>query len=85
MDRIEHIDEKKIDIQQLDDIKDQTPEDLAHDDCGQTPTGYEHLSEWETLKVFKRTALVCFALAFTACADGYEASNILPGIDRLPA
>lgn len=39
---------------------------------GQTTTGYESMTVWETIKTFKMSCLVCFAAAFSAATDGYQ-------------
>jgi hypothetical protein len=39
---------------------------------GQAATGYETLTPWETIKMFKRSTAVCFAAAFSAATDGYQ-------------
>jgi hypothetical protein len=39
---------------------------------GQTTTGYENLTLWQTVKTFKVASLVCFAAAFSAATDGYQ-------------
>ncbi|KAG7527584.1 hypothetical protein FFLO_06790 [Filobasidium floriforme] len=46
---------------------------------GQELTGYEDLTLFQTLMKFKKTSLICFAVTFSACAEGYEigmANNI---------
>ncbi|KAH8882381.1 general substrate transporter [Thozetella sp. PMI_491] len=39
---------------------------------GQTTTGYENLTLWQTVKMFKVASLICFAAAFSAATDGYQ-------------
>jgi hypothetical protein len=39
---------------------------------GQTTTGYETLSLWQTVMTFKVSTAVCFAAAFSAATDGYQ-------------
>jgi hypothetical protein len=39
---------------------------------GQAATGYEELTPWETIKLFKKSTAVCFAAAFSAATDGYQ-------------
>jgi hypothetical protein len=39
---------------------------------GQELTGYEDLTLFQTLMKFKKTSLICFAVTFSACAEGYE-------------
>ncbi|KAH8879716.1 putative transporter [Thozetella sp. PMI_491] len=39
---------------------------------GQTTTGYESLTVWETIRAFKIATLICFAAAFSAATDGYQ-------------
>lgn len=39
---------------------------------GQAATGYEKLTPWETVKMFKISTAVCFAAAFSAATDGYQ-------------
>ncbi|KAL2825990.1 hypothetical protein BDW59DRAFT_179737 [Aspergillus cavernicola] len=39
---------------------------------GQLATGYEHLSDLETIKTFELCTFVCFAIAFSAATDGYQ-------------
>ena len=39
---------------------------------GQTVTGYETLSLWETVMTFKVATAFCFAAAFSAATDGYQ-------------
>lgn len=46
--------------------------DVGGDMRGQELTGYEDLTLFQTLKTFKKTSLLCFAVTFTACAEGYE-------------
>ncbi|RSL97228.1 hypothetical protein CDV31_013136 [Fusarium ambrosium] len=43
---------------------------------GQTTTGYESMTVWETIKAFKICCLVCFAAAFSAATDGYQIALI---------
>lgn len=62
----------------------------AHDNAsiGQTPgsaqpfdasfkSKWEELDRVRTLKVFWKMTLVCFAVAFSAAADGYQVSQIV--------
>jgi hypothetical protein len=42
---------------------------------GQELTGYEDLTLFQTLKTFKKTSLLCLAVTFTACAEGYEVNH----------
>ncbi|WYZ43705.1 hypothetical protein EsH8_VII_000141 [Colletotrichum jinshuiense] len=39
---------------------------------GQTISGYETLSIWETVKLFKVATASCFVAAFSAATDGYQ-------------
>lgn len=39
---------------------------------GQGLTGYEELTWWEAVKLFKMNALICFAVTFSAATDGYQ-------------
>lgn len=39
---------------------------------GQLSSGYESLSLWQTVKVFKVASAYCFAAAFSAATDGYQ-------------
>lgn len=40
--------------------------------AGQLSSGYESLSLWQTVKVFKVATAYCFAAAFSAATDGYQ-------------
>ena len=46
--------------------------DADQDMHGQELTGFEGLTLFQTLKMFKKTSLLCLAVTFTACAEGYE-------------
>ena len=46
--------------------------DADQDMHGQELTGFEDLTLFQTLKMFKKTSLLCLAVTFTACAEGYE-------------
>ena len=35
-------------------------------------SGYESLTWWETVKMFKMTVLICFLVTFSAATDGYQ-------------
>ena len=39
---------------------------------GQATTGYETLTAWQALKLFKLSSAVCFAAAFSAATDGCQ-------------
>ncbi|KAJ4231878.1 hypothetical protein NW757_013847 [Fusarium falciforme] len=39
---------------------------------GQGVSGFETLTWWETVKAFKVTAAICFAVTFSAATDGYQ-------------
>ncbi|EEU37614.1 uncharacterized protein NECHADRAFT_53594 [Fusarium vanettenii 77-13-4] len=39
---------------------------------GQVTSGYETLTNWQTVKKFKLVSLVCFLAAFSAATDGYQ-------------
>ncbi|KAH8894278.1 general substrate transporter [Thozetella sp. PMI_491] len=39
---------------------------------GQGISGFESLTWWETVKAFKVTAAICFAVTFSAATDGYQ-------------
>ncbi|KAH8896835.1 general substrate transporter [Thozetella sp. PMI_491] len=39
---------------------------------GQSSTGYEELTLWETVKTFKIVSAMCFAAAFSAGTEGYQ-------------
>ncbi|XPS69547.1 hypothetical protein M3J09_001815 [Ascochyta lentis] len=39
---------------------------------GQATSGYEALTPWQTVKMFGRATLACFAAAFSAATDGYQ-------------
>ncbi|KAH7030575.1 putative transporter [Microdochium trichocladiopsis] len=39
---------------------------------GQSATGYEHLTPWQTASMFRYATLVCFLAAFSAAADCYQ-------------
>lgn len=39
---------------------------------GQATSGYEHLTPWETVKMFPKATAACFACAFAAATDGYQ-------------
>lgn len=39
---------------------------------GQGLAGYEDLTILQTLKVFRRNAIVCMAMALSAATDGYQ-------------
>lgn len=41
-------------------------------EAGQLSSGYESLSLWQTVKVFKVASAYCFAAAFSAATDGYQ-------------
>jgi hypothetical protein len=41
-------------------------------EAGQLSSGYESLSLWQTVKVFKVSTAYCFAAAFSAATDGYQ-------------
>ncbi|KAM0260004.1 hypothetical protein ACHAPA_010450 [Fusarium lateritium] len=41
-------------------------------EAGQLSSGYESLSLWQTVKVFKVATAYCFAAAFSAATDGYQ-------------
>ncbi|KAL4874579.1 general substrate transporter [Aspergillus karnatakaensis] len=43
---------------------------------GQGTTGYEGLSVWETVMMFKMNALICFMVTFSAATDGYQIGMI---------
>ncbi|KAL2803248.1 general substrate transporter [Aspergillus granulosus] len=43
---------------------------------GQGTTGYESLSIWENVKIFKMNALICFLVTFSAATDGYQIALI---------
>ena len=47
----------------------------AQDMMGQELTGYEDLTLFQTLKVFKKTSLICLAVSFSAAAEGYEVND----------
>lgn len=49
--------------------------DAGQEMHGQELTGYEDLTLFQTLKTFKKTSLLCLAVTFTACAEGYEVSH----------
>ncbi|KAK3216574.1 hypothetical protein GRF29_1g242230 [Pseudopithomyces chartarum] len=59
-------------IETQDHINSQKEEVIAAAERGQAATGYEHLTPWETIKLFKTSTAVCFAAAFSAAADGYQ-------------
>lgn len=46
---------------------------------GQELTGYEDLTLFQILMKFKKTSLICFAVTFSACAEGYEVRKDLQG------
>ena len=39
---------------------------------GQSSSGYENLTLWQTVKLFKVATAYCFAAAFSAATDGYQ-------------
>ena len=39
---------------------------------GQSSSGYENLTLWQTVKLFKVATAYCFAAAFSAASDGYQ-------------
>lgn len=39
---------------------------------GQVTSGYETLTNWQTVKKFKLVSLICFLAAFSAATDGYQ-------------
>jgi hypothetical protein len=39
---------------------------------GQAVSGYETLTPWQTIKMFKWATAACFAAAFSAATDGYQ-------------
>lgn len=41
-------------------------------ETGVLSSGYESLSLWETVKLFKVATAYCFAAAFSAATDGYQ-------------
>jgi hypothetical protein len=43
---------------------------------GQGVSGYETLTLWQTLKAFKVNTAVCFAVTFSAAADGYQIGSV---------
>ncbi|GJC79617.1 hypothetical protein ColLi_02455 [Colletotrichum liriopes] len=43
---------------------------------GQVISGYETLSIWETVKLFKVATASCFAAAFSAATDGYQIGRL---------
>ncbi|KAH6971379.1 general substrate transporter [Ilyonectria sp. MPI-CAGE-AT-0026] len=49
-------------------------EELALDAAaqGQGVSGFESLTWWETVKAFKVTVAICFAVTFSAATDGYQ-------------
>lgn len=49
-------------------------EELALDNAaqGQGVSGFENLTWWETVKAFKVTVAICFAVTFSAATDGYQ-------------
>lgn len=55
-------------------IDDDGDKDAAVDAAtkGQTATGYETLSLWETVKTFKLATAICVAASFSAATDGYQ-------------
>ena len=59
-------------IETQDHIDSQKEEVIAAAERGQAATGYEHLTPWETIKLFKMSTAACFAAAFSAAADGYQ-------------
>jgi len=59
---------------QLEHAIDRDPKDAALNAAakGQTTTGYEELTPWETVKTFKVATAACFLAAFSAATDGYQ-------------
>lgn len=58
-----------------DDIEQVTkPSEAAVDAAakGQATSGYENLTQFETVRMFKVATLVCFAAAVSAATDGYQ-------------
>lgn len=49
-------------------------EDAAHDAAakGQSTSGYEELTFWQTVAAFKVATVICLFAAFSAGADGYQ-------------
>jgi len=45
---------------------------------GQAASGYEDLTPWQTVKLFKVATAVCFAAAFSAATDGYQIGFVIP-------
>ncbi|KAE9579552.1 hypothetical protein CGMCC3_g4093 [Colletotrichum fructicola] len=43
---------------------------------GQTVSGYESLTIWETAKLFKVATISCFVAAFSAATDGYQIGQV---------
>ena len=43
---------------------------------GQGVSGYETLSLWETVKLFKVNTAYCFLVAFSAATDGYQIGSV---------
>lgn len=39
---------------------------------GQGTTGYESLTVWQTVKLFKWNSLYCTLITFSAATDGYQ-------------
>ena len=65
-----------VDVDRVEDTAgaDMTSKDAAADAAmrGQATTGYETLTLWETVKMFKVSTAVCFFAAFSAATDGYQ-------------
>jgi hypothetical protein len=64
--------QEKSALPQLD-ASDQSLADMK----GQTLTGYEDLSLWQTVVTFKKTSLMCLAVTFSAACEGYEVSSVV--------
>ncbi|KAI5197087.1 hypothetical protein AUEXF2481DRAFT_43028 [Aureobasidium subglaciale EXF-2481] len=56
----------------LNDHLEQVDEPIGAAALGQAASGYENLTLWQTVRVFKVATLVCFLAAFSAATDGYQ-------------
>lgn len=69
-------------------VADEAPETLkdlssAAAAQGQGLSGFEDLSAWETIKLFKYSSLFCFLASVSAAAEGYQIGYVCTLIDLL--
>lgn len=72
---VERDDKFISDVEHMDNIGDVDRAKVAIADAaskGQGLSGFEELSAWQTVKLFKLNTFICFLVAISAAADGYQ-------------